>query len=140
MRESSQCIYHPDVGAAADCQACGRPYCRACLVELGGKDYCRPCAEAGAGRVQQSAGELAVVALILSVSSIMFCGITAIPGMIIGFMELGKINRGEAPEAGRSMAKAAAIIGAVMTGLLVLSVLVGVVIMIVGIIIAVLAA
>lgn len=140
VQEQARCIYHPQVEAVADCEACGRPYCRACLVELDGRSYCRPCAEAGAGLTRQSASELAVAALILSASSIAFCGITAIPGMILGFVELGKINRGDSPEAGRNMAKAAAIIGAVVTGLLVLSVLAAVLITVIGIIIAVLAA
>jgi hypothetical protein len=92
-----------------------------------------------AGTARQGAGSMALASLILSVVSLSFCGITAIPGMILGYVELGKINRGESPESGRGIAKAGAIIGTVITGLLLLSLVLAAVITIAGIVIAILA-
>lgn len=140
MEVGDRCIFHTENEAVAICEECGRPFCGSCLVERDGRQYCRPDALAGAGITRKSASELAVAALILSATSVMFCGITAIPGMIMGFIELGRINRGDSPEAGRSMARAAAIIGVIITVLMVLAVILGVIITVIGIIIAVLAA
>jgi hypothetical protein len=54
---------------------------------------------------QASASGMAVAALVLGIMAWVAGGfIAAIPGMIIGKMELNKINRGESPEAGRSFA------------------------------------
>jgi hypothetical protein len=51
----------------------------------------------------------------------MFC-ITAVPGMVLGFVELSHIKSGESPAAGRGLALAGAIIGAVITGALVIGI------------------
>lgn len=136
----STCVYHPDIVAAGTCENCGRPFCQGCIVEVEGKVYCRPCASSGAAVSRKSASDMAVASVILSASSLFFCVLTSIPGMILGFIELGRINRGESPEEGRGMAKAGAIIGAVMTGLTALAILAAIAVLIVGIIIAVLAA
>lgn len=37
------CLNHPDVGAAAYCQNCGKPLCTACIRSVGGVVYCEPC-------------------------------------------------------------------------------------------------
>ncbi len=134
------CTYHPDKEADGVCSSCGRPFCRACMVESAGKSYCRPCAATAIGQNRQGASDMAVGAIILSAASIGLCGFTAIPGMILGFIELGRIKRGESPEAGRGMAKAAAIIGVVMTALMMLAILATVIITIIGIVIAMLTA
>ncbi len=134
------CTYHPDKEAAGVCSSCGRPFCHTCMVESTGKSYCRPCAVTTIGRDRQSASDMAVGAIILSAASIGFCGLTAIPGMILGFIELGRIKRGESPEAGRGMAKAAAIIGVVVTAFIVLAIVLTIIMIIIAIVIAMLAA
>jgi hypothetical protein len=49
---------------------------------------------------------MAIASLVLAVVSFMMCGLlTSIPGLIIGKMELGKIERGESPEAGKLLAQ-----------------------------------
>jgi len=64
----------------------------------------------------------AYLALALSLLGCLGCGgcVTAIIGAIIGKMELGKIDRGESPEAGRTFAKVGFILGTVVTILSVL--------------------
>lgn len=56
-------------------------------------------------------------ALVLSIVGVFCCGVASIVGLILGIIELGKINRGESPEKGRGFAKAAIIIGAIAIGL-----------------------
>jgi hypothetical protein len=134
-----KCTYHPEKDAVAECDACGKLFCGACLVEMGGKKYCRPCAAVQTGAGDGRAGDMAIAAVILSAASITLCGLTAIPGLILGIIELGRINRGQSPEKGRGMARAAVIIGAIMTGLLVLSILAAVAMTVIGIVVAILA-
>ena len=89
-------------------------------MEMQGKAYCRTCVSKGVGLrnpPSEGPGTMAIVAFVLSIVGISNCA-TAVPGMILGIIELKKINRGESPEKGRGFALAAAIIGAVLTGLL----------------------
>lgn len=65
----------------------------------------------------EKASGMATAALILSIVGIFCCGVASIVGLILGVIELGKINRGESSERGRGYAKAAVIIGAVMIAL-----------------------
>lgn len=62
----------------------------------------------------ESASGLAIASLVLSVSGFSFCGITAVVGIILGAVELGKIKRGESAPAGRNLALAGVIIGSVV--------------------------
>lgn len=49
---------------------------------------------------------MAITSLVLALVSFMMCGpFTAIPGAIIGKIELGKIERGESPQAGKTFAQ-----------------------------------
>ncbi len=59
----------------------------------------------------EKASGLATTALILSIVGILCCGVASIIGIILGVIELGKINKGESSEKGRGYAKAAIIIG-----------------------------
>lgn len=70
----------------------------------------------------QGPSGLAIAGFVLSLSGFL-CGITAIPGFIIGLLELGKIRRGESPPAGKGFALTAIIVGGVIMGLIVLYVL-----------------
>lgn len=58
------------------------------------------------GAPPQGASGMAIASLVLAIVSFMMCGLlTSIPGLIIGKMELGKIERGESPEAGKLLAQ-----------------------------------
>jgi hypothetical protein len=58
------------------------------------------------GGPPQGASGMAIASLVLAIVSFMMCGpLTSIPGLIIGKMELGKIERGESPEAGKLLAQ-----------------------------------
>ncbi len=110
--------------AVGTCLGCQLAYCGDCLLTTpDGRQLCRSCARTGAGLtiVRRDPGGLAVASLILSLSSFFFC-VTAIPGMVLGFVELSRIKHGEAPPEGRGLALAGAITGAIVTGLVVLSV------------------
>ncbi len=115
------CTYHQGTAAAGNCSVCGRPYCRACLIEApDGRDYCRGCAYSAASGPEPGPSSMAVSSMVLSIVSIFICPVTAIPGMIMGFIEMGKIKRGQSPPAGNGFALAGAIIGTVMTALIIL--------------------
>jgi hypothetical protein len=58
------------------------------------------------GAPPQGASGMAIASLVLAIVSFLMCGIfTSIPGLIIGKMELGKIERGESPESGKILAQ-----------------------------------
>lgn len=58
------------------------------------------------GSPPESASPMAITSLVLALVSFMMCGpFTAIPGAIIGKIELGKIERGESPQAGKTFAQ-----------------------------------
>jgi len=60
----------------------------------------------GAYQPQESASGMAVAALVLGLVSWVMGGLlTAIPGAIIGKMEMDKIKRGESPAAGKTFAE-----------------------------------
>lgn len=65
----------------------------------------------------EKASGMATAALILSIAGIFCCGVASIIGLILGIIELGKINRGESSERGRGYAKAAIIISVVAIAL-----------------------
>lgn len=118
------CTYHGGTAAAGYCEVCGKPFCRACLVEVpDGRNYCRGCAYSAGSGPEPGASGMAVASLVLSIVSIFACPVTAIPGMIMGFVEMGRIKRGDAPKAGNGFALAGAIIGSVVTALMVLVVI-----------------
>lgn len=69
----------------------------------------------------EKAGGTAIASLVLSVLGV-FCGITAIIGIILGAVELNKIKRGESSQKGRGLAIAGVVIGAiVLTGSIILT-------------------
>jgi len=121
-----ECTCHRGTEATGLCQGCGLPFCDACLLRTpDGVVCCRSCAQTGACRPKpRDPGGLAIASLVLSLAGFMFCGVTAIPGMVMGFVELGRIKRGESPESGRGMALAGAIVGTILTAAILLSILV----------------
>lgn len=65
-----------------------------------------PPSTGGAGMQGGSASTNAIIALVAGIASFVICwGIAGIVAWIMGKGELNKIDRGESPEAGRSMAK-----------------------------------
>lgn len=112
-----ECTYHPGVGAIGVCQTCGRPVCPNCQVWVQGRSYCRQCLSMTVpSHPGQGPGGLAITSFVLSLAGFA-CGITAIPGLIIGLVELGKIRRGESPAPGRGFALAGVIVGGIIIGL-----------------------
>lgn len=115
------CYYHQGTPAVGVCQGCGNAICGQCRMEMQGKVYCRSCVSRGIGLGKQTGegpGTMAIVAFVLSIVGVSNC-ITAVPGMILGIIELRRIDRNESPEKGRGLALAALIIGAVLTVLMV---------------------
>ena len=85
------------------------------LTTPDGRQYCRACATSGAGlNKKQDPGGLAIASLILSSVGFFFC-LTAIPGMVLGYVELSNIKQGKSPAEGKGLALAGAIIGTVIT-------------------------
>lgn len=79
-----KCVYHDDQEASAICSTCHQPVCEACLVELGGKQFCRPCLEKKVvGKLEAGSGEKSLFwAFVLSL----------VPG--VGYLYLGLMRRG----------------------------------------------
>ncbi|MBE0429495.1 MAG: DUF4190 domain-containing protein [Thermoleophilia bacterium] len=76
-----------------------------------------PGAPGGGMQVPDKAGGLAIASLVFSLVGLLCCGVASIAGIILGAVELGRINRGESSVKGRGLALAGIIIGAVVIGL-----------------------
>lgn len=115
----TDCINHKGTEAVGICQGCKLQYCRDCLLETpDGMLCCRSCSATGSCmQRKQDPGGLAIASLALSVSSFMFC-ITAVPGMVLGFVELHNIKIGKSPEEGRVLALVGAILGSIITAIM----------------------
>lgn len=37
------CVNHPEVEVSGACVHCGKMFCSACLIDIKGKNYCKPC-------------------------------------------------------------------------------------------------
>ncbi|MHB9112669.1 MAG: DUF4190 domain-containing protein [Thermoleophilia bacterium] len=121
----ADCTNHKGTEAVGICQGCKLPYCRDCLLETpDGMLCCRSCAATGSCMPRkQDPGGLAIASLVLSVTSFMFC-ITAVPGMVLGFVELSHIKKGESPEEGRVLALIGAIIGTIVTAMMAIGIII----------------
>jgi hypothetical protein len=86
------------------------------------------------GAPQQGASQQAIVALVLAIAGLFFCGcVTSIPAIFLARAELKAIDAGQAPVAGKSLAQIAFWIAVVDTVLVTLFVLVYVVMMLLGV-------
>jgi hypothetical protein len=57
-----------------------------------------------------------IVAMVLSILGIVGCGpLTAVPGLILGWLELRAIREGRAPQSGLGFAKVGFYLGAILT-------------------------
>ncbi len=79
-----KCVHHEEQEAVAVCLTCHQPVCGTCLIELGGKQYCRACLEKQVvdKAVAGLRGKGSFLAFILSL----------IPG--VGYLYLGLMRRG----------------------------------------------
>ena len=117
----SRCAVHVEQAAADTCARCGNFVCNACYELEDGHAYCRPCLDKVGTRGQQSSR--ATTALVLSLLSLLiYCFPLAIPGVIIGHMELTAIRNGEAPMSGRNIALGAVVVGWIVIALSVIGV------------------
>lgn len=48
------CAHHPERGALAYCNACGKPLCRDCVIRLPAGNYCEACAESPNGHAAKT--------------------------------------------------------------------------------------
>ena len=122
VAEGVFCAEHPRNPAVATCGRCGAFRCAECPTNPFFADHCSACTQ----RVGGKASTRAMVAVVLAAVSVgCYFPPLAIAGVVLGNAEIAAINRGEAPEAGRTYAQAARIIGFIGIGLTV--VLVGII-------------
>lgn len=119
-----ECVNHPGYAATGCCSQCGRAFCRSCLIETPGQFWCSSCAAGNVVPMAGSASGVAVGSLVLSVLSLFACPLAAFPGMIMGFVELARIKRGESPREGHGLALAGAAVGLVVMGFIAIGLIV----------------
>ena len=114
----AMCARHPAVAAVEICARCGAFVCPSCLELRENAVLCTACHERYAGK----ASGRAIASLVLGIIGIN-CGLLpGLIGLVLAYQELAAIERGESPEAGRSIAVGGKIIGFINLGLLVLAV------------------
>ena len=77
-----KCAYHPESDAVGACVNCGRMVCSECKTTLGGKIYCKPCAEevfATRPAVKREQAGGAVASLVCAIIGYFFLGIVLGP-------------------------------------------------------------
>lgn len=107
--DTSGCVGH---GSQGTCERCGTFICRNCRRWLREKAHCLECFE----RMGHKPSARASIALALSSVGLALL-LPGFAGAIVGFVELRAIERGSAPPAGESFARAAIGLG-VLEGLL----------------------
>lgn len=85
-----------------NCMRCGSN-------NIGGAQFCSGCgAQLGlVGPAPRTGNGRAVIALVLGIVGLFFCGFTAIPGAIMAWMEMQAVQAGHAPQSNSGMAKIA---------------------------------
>ena len=116
MRDFSnaRCARHPDLQAVENCERCGAFVCADCLQLTPDGNRCVNCYE----RVTlEKPSSRAVMALVFAVVGINCCLLPGIIGLVLGTAELAAIERGEAPAAGKNLARGGQIIGGISAAL-----------------------
>lgn len=122
IAEGIRCAAHPAATATATCGRCGAFTCADCPSSPFYKDHCPSCT----ARMVNPASSRAMVALAVGgLSLACYCPVIGFGGVVLGNAELAAINRGEAPEAGRTYARAGMIMGWIGVGLTVAILLIG---------------
>ena len=85
-----------------NCMRCGSN-------NIGGAQFCSGCgAQIGmVSHAPRTGNGRAMIALVLGVAGLFFCGFTAIPGAIMAWMEMQAVQAGRAPQSNGGMAKIA---------------------------------
>ena len=117
LPEAVHCTAHPGKLATATCARCGAFRCDACPQNPFFKDHCPACTE----RLATKPSSRATAAVVVGALSLgCYCPPLAIAALVMGNAELAAIDRGEAPEGGRTYARAGQILGWIGVGLLAL--------------------
>ena len=111
------CTAHPEQLATGTCVRCGAFRCDDCPQNPFFKDHCPTCT----ARLATKPSSRATTALVVGALSLgCYCPPLAIAALVMGNAELAAIDRGEAPEGGRTYARAAQILGWIGVGLIAL--------------------
>lgn len=105
--------------AVDTCHRCGTFVCEDCLELREGKGYCPDCFT----RVLTGpASKRAIAAVVLGIVGLNCAFLPGIVGLILSYRELAAIDRGEAPDTGRSLARGGRVLGWINVALLLFAV------------------
>ena len=109
-----ECPFHPEQGAVGPCQRCGTFTCVACLALSGARGWCRACDERSR---MGSASTRAVTSGILGGVGLCCVFLPGLLGLLLGYLELRGIERGDSPRAGLQWARAGVVLGWMNVGM-----------------------
>jgi hypothetical protein len=120
--EGARCALHPASIASGTCDRCGTFTCGSCetLHEL--KRYCPPCAKKMVQPLVRGSN-LAYASVVLGIVGLHCLFPLGALGLVLAYVEQGRIDRGEAPEAGRGMLVSAKVCGFICAACTVMGVL-----------------
>ncbi len=132
------CYFHEDIIACDQCSACGKKICHLCREEVESKVYCKECYEKKFPPIQEKIdiapekkvevdtknqinripsqkkyNDLSIISFSLSVASIFFHVIGAIPAIVTGVIARNQIKKSDPPQKGDEFALAGIIIGSI---------------------------
>ena len=113
------CVNHPFKPATDNCSRCGDFICGSCVEVADWETFCPNCHD----RVEKHSSR-ATTALIMGILALNGCLFLGIPAIILGWMEMEAIKRGESPAGGKNIAKGAFILGIITTALMVIAIIV----------------
>ncbi|MBN1150503.1 DUF4190 domain-containing protein [candidate division WOR-3 bacterium] len=139
MDTPTNCFFHPDIIACDKCSVCGKNICHMCREEVDKKVYCKECYEKmfPAPKIEENPpleekktatsgstdvkkvkyNDLAIVSFALSVASIYFHLLSAIPAIITGIIARKQLKENNQNQKGDEFALAGIIIGSIFFAL-----------------------